>query len=207
MDTNYDLLASEEAIAKASAALAEHGFIPETVADGAAALARIKELIPAGASVQNGSSRTLEQIGYVELLKSGTHGWNNLHAAILAETDRAKQSELRKQAVLSDWYLGSAHGISETGEIVIASNSGSQLPHLAFTSPNLILVVSTKKIMPTLDGAIARLKEHVYPLEDRRMKETGAAGSYISKMLVLNREPSFMGRKFHVLFVKEALGF
>jgi len=207
MNTDYDKLASDASISAAEKALTERGFLPETVEDGAAALARIKELIPAGASVQNGSSRTLEQIGYVDLLKSGKHGWNNLHEAILAETDPAKKSLLRKQAVLADWYLGSAHAIAETGEIVVASNSGSQLPHLVFTSPNLILVVSAKKIMPTLDAALSRLKEHVYPQEDARMKELGMGGSFISKLVILNREPSFMGRKFHVIFVKEALGF
>lgn len=204
---NYDTPASDESIARAENALAERGFLPEVVEDGAAALARIKELIPAGASVQNGSSRTLEQIGYIDLLKSGTHGWNNLHEGILAEKDPAKQSLLRKQAVLSDFYLGSVHAIAETGEIVVASNSGSQLPHLVFTSPNLILVVSTKKIMLSLDGAIARLKEHVYPLEDARMKDAGMGGSFISKLVILNREPSFMGRKVYVLLVKQELGF
>lgn len=204
---NYDTPASDESIAKAENALAERGFLPEVVEDGAAALARIKELIPVGASVQNGSSRTLEQIGYIDLLKSGTHGWNNLHEEILAEKDPAKQSLLRKQAVLSDFYLGSVHAIAETGEIVVASNSGSQLPHLVFTSPNLILVVSTKKIMLSLDGAIARLKEHVYPLEDARMKDAGMGGSFISKLVILNREPSFMGRKVYVLLVKQELGF
>ena len=155
----------------------------------------------------NGSSRTLEEIGFVKYLKEQAHGWNNLHEAILAEKDQAKQAALRKQSVLSDFYLGSAHAIAETGEIVIASNSGSQLPHIAFTSPNIILVVGTQKITPDVDTAIARLKEYVFPLEDARMKEAGMGGSFISKVLILSREQSFMGRKFHVLFVNEKLGF
>lgn len=203
----YDTLASPEMIAATEKALAERGFLPETVATGADALARIKALVPAGSSIMNGSSRTLEQIGYVDLLKSGAHGWNNLHHAILEEKDPAKKSALRKQSVLSDFYLGSAHAIAQTGEIVVASNSGSQLPHLAFTSPNLILVVSTQKIMPDFAAAIARLQDYVLPQEDARMKELGMGGSAISKLLVINREPSFMKRKLHVLLVNEKLGF
>lgn len=203
----YDTLASPEAVERAMKALTERGMLPELVATGADALARIQALIPAGASVMNGSSRTLEQIGFIDLLKAGGHGWNNLHDGVLAETDPAKKARLRKEAVLSDFYLGSAHAIAETGEIVIASNSGSQMPHLVYTSPNLILVVSTQKVMPTLDVALARLKEHVYPQEDARMKEAGKGGSFISKLLVISREPSFMGRKVFVLFVNEKLGF
>ena len=203
----YDTLAPVDSINKTIQALTERGFLPESVASGAEALSRIKELIPVGASVMNGSSRTLGEIGFVQYLKDGKHGWNNLHEAILAEKDPVKQMALRKQSVLSDFYLGSAHAIAETGEIVIASNSGSQLPHIVFTSPNIILVVGTQKITPDLDTAVARLKEYVFPLEDARMKEVGMGGSFISKMLIINKEQSFMGRKFHVIFVNEILGF
>lgn len=203
----YDTLASNEIVQKTIAALTERGHLPEFVASKEEALARIKELIPSDASVMNGSSRTLDQIGFVQYLKDGKHGWNNLHEGILAEKDPAKQMVLRKQSVLSDFYLGSAHAIAETGEIVIASNSGSQLPHIVFTSPNLILVVGTQKITPDYHTAISRLKEYVLPLEDARMKEAGMGGSFISKLLTIDKEQSFMGRKSHIIFVNEKLGF
>lgn len=203
----FDTLASSEAINTTVKALTEHGFLPEVDATGADALARIKELIPTGASVMNGSSRTLEQIGFVASLKEAKHGWNNLHESILAEKDPAKQSAMRAQSTLSEFYLGSVHALAQTGELVIASNSGSQLPHLAFTSRNVILVVGSQKIMPNLDAAISRVREYVLPLEDARMKEVGMGGSFISKLLIINREPSFMGRQFHIILVNEKLGF
>src|SRR3989344_6294242 len=114
---------------------------------------------------------------------------------------------LRKQSVLSDYYLGSAHAIAETGEIVVASNSGSQLPHMVFTSPNLILVVGIQKIAPDVETAVARLKDYVLPLEDTRMKSVGMGGSFISKLLIIEKEQPFMGRKSHIIFVNEKLGF
>lgn len=203
----YDTLATKNSIEKTMAALTERGHLPQLVQTRTEAVEKIKELIPLGASVMNGSSRTLQEIGFTEYLKSGKHGWNNLHEAILAEKDMAKQGALRRQATLSDFYLGSVHAVAETGEIVVASNSGSQLPHLVFTSPNLILVVGTQKITPNLDTAISRLKESVLPLEDKRMKDVGMGGSFISKMLIINKEQPFMGRKSHIIFVNEKLGF
>ncbi len=203
----YDTIASKDAVEKTMQMLSERGYLPEYVETGAEALARIKALIPAGASVMNGSSRTLDEIGFIGYLKTGEHGWSNLHAAILAEQDPGAQAALRKQSVLSDFYLGSVHAVSETGELVIASNTGSQLPHIAFTSPNIVFVVGAQKLAPTLDAALSRLREHVFPLEDARMKEAGMGGSFISKILILNREPSFMGRKVHIIFVNEKLGF
>ena len=171
------------------------------------ALEKVKLFIPKGASVMNGSSRTLEEIGFVEYLKSGTHGWKNLHEEILAEKDPAKQATLRKQAVLSDYYLGSVHAVAETGQLVIASNSGSQLPHIVFTSPNLVFVVGMQKLAPNLDVALSRVQEYVLPLEDKRMKDVDMGGSAISKLLIFEREPVFMGRKVYVIFVNEKLGF
>lgn len=204
---NYETLAHKEAVKKAVHAFAERGIKAVIVDNRAQALEKVKSLVPKGASVMNGSSRTLEEIGFVDYLKSGNHGWKNLHEEILAEKDPVKQALLRKQSVLSDYYLGSVHAIAETGEIVIASNSGSQLSHIVFTSPNLIFIVGLQKLTPNLDAALARVREYVLPLEDKRMKEVGMGGSAISKLLIFEREPVFMGRKVYVIFVNEKLGF
>ena len=207
MTKKFDSLASADVISKTEKRLTRKGFLSETAATGAEALQRIKKLIPAGASIMNGSSRTLEEIGFVKYLKEGKHNWKNLHKIILEEKGTEKQALLHKQSVLSDYYLGSVHALTENGELVIASNSGSQLPHLAFTSPNIILIVGTQKITSNLDGALKRLNEYVFPLEDARMKNVGMGGSFISKLLILNREPSFMGRKVHIILVNEKVGF
>ncbi|MBI4080031.1 lactate utilization protein [Candidatus Kaiserbacteria bacterium] len=204
---NFTKLASGETVAKTAAALERRGFKAVAVADGREALEYIKRSIPNGASVMNGSSVTLEEIGFVDLLKSGKHEWNNLHAAVLAEQDSAKRSQMRKHAVVSDYYLGSVHALTEDGEMVIASNTGSQQPHLVYTSPNLILVVSTKKIVPTLAGAFERLEKHVVPLEDEHMKKLYGSGTAHNKTVVLHGESAMTKRSATVLLVDEALGF
>jgi len=204
---NYETLANIEAVNRTIDALAKRGIEAVLVDNRTEALAKVKSLIPEGASVMNGSSRTLEEIGFIDYLKSGKHAWKNLHEEILAEKDPVKQAILRKQAVLSDYYLGSVHAAAETGQLVIASNSGSQLPHIVYTSPNLIFVVGAHKIEPNLDAALLRVREYVLPLEDKRMKDAGASGSAISKLLIFEREQAFLGRKVHVLFVNENLGF
>ncbi len=204
---NYDTLASKEVVEKSIDALKARGVEAVSVETGALALEKIKELIPPGASVMNGASATLEGVGFVEYLKAGQHGWKNLHESILAEKDPAKQMVLRKQSALSEYYLGSVHALVETGEMVIASNTGSQLPHIVFTSPNLIFVVSTKKIVPTLSDAMKRLEEHVVPLEDKRSQEAYGAGTAVNKIVIFNGENLMMGRKVQVIFVNEDLGF
>jgi hypothetical protein len=125
----------------------------------------------------------------------------------LEEKDSVKQAELRKSAFFSDYYMGSVHALTEGGEMVIASASGSQLPHLITTSPNLVLVVSTMKIMPTLEKALERLRAYVVPLENDRMQKTGAPGTTLAKIVILEREPAWTGRTINVILVNEKLGF
>ncbi len=196
-----------EKIEKTTEALNANHFIAEKVNTKEEALERIKQIIPDGASIMNGASLTLDQIGYLDLLKSGEHKWHNLHTAILAETDKIKQGSLRKQGVLSDFYLGSVHALTEIGEMIIASNSGSQLSHLVFTSPNIILVIGENKIVPTISDGLKRLEEYVIPLEDERMKKMYGFGTQKSKTLILHKENPGMGRKVYVLIVNEGLGF
>lgn len=205
---NYTTLPTTETVTKTIEALKARNIQGHTVANGAEALELVKLLIPKGASVHNGSSTTLIQAGVVDYMKdSATNGWNNLHAVALTETDPEKKVAAQHAQHFADYYLGSVHALTEDGEIVIASASGSQMPSIVHTAKNLIFVVSTVKIMPTLAGAMNRLREHVVPLEDERMKSTGAAGTTLAKILLIEQEPSWSGRKVHIIFVNEALGF
>ena len=204
---DYAELASEESVGKTADGLKARGFTPIIVENAKEAFDTIKKLIPEGASVMNGSSVTLEEIGFVDHLKAGGHGWKNLHEAVLQEGDKEKRAHLRKHSVVSDYYLGSVHAVTEGGELVIASNTGSQLPHLAYTSPNLILVVSTQKIVPDLARAFDRIEKHVIPLEDEHMKKLYGAGTEHNKTTILHGESSSTKRNATVILVKEKLGF
>ena len=122
-----------------------------------------------------GASMTLTQIGLDELLISGKHPWHNRKADITAENDPARRSALRKQSTLADYFLGSVHAIAETGELVVASATGSQLASYAFASSHVIWVAGAQKIAPSLEDAVRRVREYVLPLEDRRMKSAQSA--------------------------------
>ena len=203
----YNVLASESTVVKTAKALQEKGYEVFRVEDKTEALKKIKELIPAGASVMNGSSVTLEQVGYIDYLGAGKHGWKDLHKEVWQEKDATKRKILRKQATLSDYYLGSVHALIEDGEFIIASNSGSQLPHIVFNSSSLIFVVGTQKIVPSYDAAMRRLKDYVIPLEDKHMREKYGTGTFSSKIVIFKRENPSSGRKIRIILVNEKLGF
>ncbi len=205
--TKWDELASEQIVKETTTALDKKGYKVIIVESRKEALEKIKELIPMGASVMNGSSVTLEQIGYMNYLKTAKHGWNNLHAKINSENDAKIRAELRRQGILADYYLGSVHALTVNGEFIIASNTGSQLPHLAFTSPNLILVIGTQKIVNDFNQGMKRLTEYVVPLEDKRIRDLYGVPTNLSKILFFKAENKASTRKINCILVKEKLGF
>src|SRR5258706_11355641 len=61
--------------------------------DGAAAVAYLLSRIPAGATVMNGGSTTLEQIGFLEALKDRPYDW--LRPRVKAVNDPQKRTPAR----------------------------------------------------------------------------------------------------------------
>jgi len=204
----FDQLASMDRIQRTITALKARGVTAEILPTAGEALARLKSLIPAGASLSTGASITLREIGLDDLLKSADHPWKNLKAEFLAEKDPARQMLLRRQSVLADYYLGSVHAVAETGEVVIASMTGSQLSPYAYAARNVIWVAGAQKITPSLDEAVRRVREYVLPHENARMLESsgGKMGSRIGKLLVFENEVPFLGRTVTLLFVNQKLG-
>jgi hypothetical protein len=131
---DYAALPTRERIQQTVEAVQARGIHAEFVETKEEALARVKALIPDNAVVMTGGSVTLQQIGLEAILISGQHSWRNFKAELLAEKDPVKQSALRRQGTLAEFYLGSVNAIAETGELVFASGSGSQLPAYAYSS-------------------------------------------------------------------------
>ncbi len=90
---NWGEISSDDSVLKTSNSLKAKGYDVYVVGAGTSALEKIKSLIPKGATVMNGASVTLEQIGYTEYLKSGITGWDNIHEQVLAEKDPIKQKK------------------------------------------------------------------------------------------------------------------
>ncbi|MGB8215005.1 MAG: lactate utilization protein [Anaerolineales bacterium] len=203
---DYKTLAAPETVQKTMQAVEARGINVVLVDNKAEALAKLKSLIPAGAPVITASSQTLTEIGLDDIFISGEHPWINLKTEILAEKDPVKQTLLRKQATLADYYLGSVNALAETGEIVFASATGSQLPAYAFSSSHVIWVAGVQKITPNLEQAIRRVREYVAPLVDQQVKQRGGSGTTIGKLMIFEREVPFLKRQITLILVNEVLG-
>ncbi len=199
----YSKLASKEEIQKAIEALKTNGIEAELVETGQAAKKRVLELLPAGAEVMTMSSVTLETIGLAqEINESGKY--NSIRDKF-GKTDDTR--EKKRLGAAPEWTVGSVHAVTKTGSIIIASNSGSQLPAYAYGADHVIWVVGGQKVVADLDDGFKRVYEYVLPLESTRANKAYGitTGSFVSKLLVINRE--ITPGRIRVIFVNEKLGF
>jgi L-lactate utilization protein LutB len=205
IDESLDELASEETIERTVENLEANGFDVIVVDSADDVLAELQSLIPAEASVMNGHSTTLEEIGFVEYLSDGDHEWESLPDEIWSIDDDAERQAARRKSQTADYFLGGINGISQTGELVAADRSGSRIGAYPFAASNVVIVSGVNKIVPTLEDALDRLETVAYPLENERAKEAYGVDSAIAKQLILRQE--LEEDRTTVVLIREHLGY
>ncbi len=153
----------------------------------------------------NGSSTTLIEIGYQDLLNSGQQDWKNLHKIVTSENDAQKRNELRRKSVSSEYFLSGVNAITMTGELISCDATGSRIGAWPFAAKNLILVSGVNKIVPTLSDALQRVREYAYLLEDARTRKAQGTPSQIGKCVILANERR-TGR-ITLILINECLGY
>ena len=200
---NYAAPASEAVLEALAARLRERNFEVLIVEDADAAREAVLERIPDGASVHSGKSKTLEDAGIFGALMEG-ESYDFIRKRT-AKMDRATQrDEMRKLGAAPDVMLGSAHAVTEAGQIVITSASGSQIGPIASGAGRLILVIGAQKVVPDLEAAFRRIRDYVFPYEDARLREAMGLGTKITRTLIL--ESDFMPGRTTIVLVRQALG-
>ena len=200
---NPNTPADAESIRRTIEGLAARNVEAFLVENGEAALAKLKELVPEGSEVFVNTSETLATIGYAEYMH-GNDRYVNLHDAMLAQPDPAAQREFRRKTTTADYFVGSVQAIAETGEIVIASSSGSQIGAYSYGARRVILVAGTQKICPTLAEAEARTRGWTLERHDRWLEDQGRGPTPIGKFLVMEHEP--VAGRITMVLVPESLG-
>jgi hypothetical protein len=173
-------------------------------ANAADARRMVLDLVPDGSRVYHGASQTLEVSGIIEEIeKSGRY--EPIRPRIWSMDRKTQADEIRRLSSSPDVMLGSVHAVTETGALLAASMSGSQLGPYASGAGRVILVVGTQKIVSDVEEGLRRIEEYAFPLEDARAQAAYGIHSGVNKVLIINREVT-PGR-ITVVLVDEVLGF
>jgi YkgG family uncharacterized protein len=200
--TSFAGPAPAQRLERAAAALTAHGFTVEILDDVAAARVRVKDLIPEGASVFTSASETLRLSGIdADINASGRY--EAVKPRVLAMDRATGADDIRRLLASPDFVVGSVAALTETGSVVVASGSGSQLPSYAGGAGRAIWIVGAQKVVPDLSTALRRVEEHALPLESARAQAVYGQPSAINRLLILNADSG----RGTVLLLREAIGF
>lgn len=201
--TTFTEPVAAQRLERAAAALGANGMPTEILDDVAAARVRVGELVPAGASVFTSASETLRLSGIDDDLNTSGR-YDAVKPRILAMDRQREGDAIRRMLACPDYVVGSVAAVTETGSVVVASGTGSQLPAYA-GGARAVWVVGAQKVVADLDTALRRVHEHSLPLENARALEVYGSPSAVNSLLVLNAE--VRPGRVTVLLVREAIGF
>ena len=200
---DYAAPASEAELESLAANLRDRNFEVVIVDSAADAKAAVMDRIPAGSQVHSGKSKTLEDAGvFGELMESDRYDF--IRRRTLKMDRRTKGDEIRKLSAAPDIMLGSVQAVTEAGQLLFASASGSQIGPLGSGAGKLILVIGSQKIVPDLDSALRRIREHVLPYEDARLREQLGLGTKLTRILII--EQDYAPGRTTIVLVRNPIG-
>jgi L-lactate utilization protein LutB len=203
----YNELATSDVITKTVEALKQNGIEAYVAENSQEAKQKFYELVPKGSEVMIMTSETLRGLNLEdEINKSSDYVTVKQKIAGMPE-DKAR--EKKQMGAAPQVATGSVHAITEKGEVIVASNTGSQLPAYVYGADSVVWVVGAQKLVTDMQEGLKRIYEYVLPLETVRARKAYGLpetwNSNPSKILFINREVT--AGRIKIIIVKEVLGF
>jgi LUD domain len=190
-------------VEQVAAALRSHNIEAIVVDTGQEARTIVLGLIPEGAEVHSGKSKTLEDVGiFGDLMESGRY--DAIRPRMFAMDRAAQGREIRKLVAAPDFMLGSVAAVTDDGALVAASAIGNQLASYAAGAGHVLLVVGSQKIVPDLDAALRRVRDVVFPYENAQVQAKMGVDTVLEKVLIIYGE--WQAGRTTVVLVREPVG-
>jgi hypothetical protein len=201
--TDFTAPASDAEVDTLAANLKARNFDVVVVQTGAEAKSEVLKRIPEGARIHSGKSKTLEEIGLFDTLM-GSDEFDFVRKQTMKLDRITQRREMVRLGATPDLMINSVQAVTEAGQLVVVSASGSQIGAISTGGEKLILVVGSQKIVPNLDVAFQRIQEHVFPYEDARLLEILGIHTAWTRTLILERE--FTAGRTTVILVRDPVG-
>jgi L-lactate utilization protein LutB len=198
----------------AARALEKNGmdaYIAETAAE---ARKKALSLIRQGATVGIGGSRSAEEIGLLDALRSGDYNLFDQYAEGLSEADSLSA---RKEGTHAEYFVSGTNAVTEDGKLVNTDGLGNRLAGFCFGPEKIVIVVGRNKVVPDVESAIERVRNVAAPMNAKRFGlstpcvKTGTCSDCNSPERICNLtlviEKQRVKGRISVILVNEELGF
>jgi len=147
-------------IDKTIANLEKHNFTVHRAASAEEAKKIILDLIPHKSTIGLGGSITILQAGILDALRAGDYRLlDQYEPGITAEENMRR----RRDGMTAQFYVTGVNAVSEEGELFYLDGIGNRVAAVSFGPEKVIIVTSTKKIVPDEKAAWKRIRERAAP--------------------------------------------
>ncbi len=204
IDYGFAKAADEEAIQRTAVSLRERGFTVDVVSSSEEARSLVRTMLPHDKTIFTATSETVRLSGLDEDINGPKSPFQSIRREINKLGPQTPYRERVKMQAVPDVVVGSVHAITEGGQVLVASASGSQLGPYAAGAERVIWIIGSQKIVPDLNAGFRRLQMYAYPLEDIRAREQYNMPSAVAKTLIFNGERP--GR-VNIILVRSPIGY
>ena len=124
----------------------------------------LTDLIPKDATIGIGNSQTLKKM---KILETFLNAGNVVYDKTMGKT-KEEVKKLKRQALLTDYYISSSNALSVDGRIVNIDHSGNRVAAMHYGPDKVLIVVGKNKIEATLEEALNRARNTAAPLNAKR---------------------------------------
>lgn len=177
------------------------------------ALAKALELIPKGASVGWGGALSAQQIGLMDVLKSGDYHAIDRDCASSPE----ERERIMKQCLTAQYFITGANALSLDGQMVNIDGNGNRVGAIVYGPDKVLVIAGMNKVMDSLEAAVNRARTVAAPMNKQRFPAqtpceiTGSCADCksegcICNQILITRNCKPAGR-IQMILVGEELGF
>ncbi len=163
--------------------------------------------------IGSGGSMTLKALGTLSALVDKGHTVYSYDTVKDEDRDR-----LYQLAAGADWFISSANAVTERCDIVNIDGTTNRVAPLIFGVPDIIYVVGSNKLVPDLQAAEKRIRDHACHLNAVRLGRktpcafTGKCSYCDSPDCMCNvttivHHPTKLQKQVHLILVREQLGY
>ncbi len=130
------------------------------------ALSIVKSLMKKGETVSVGGSVTLNEMGVLDLLRSGDYNFLDRYKDGLT---REEVTKVFKESFFADTYLVSTNALTEEGELYNVDGNANRVAAMLFGPKSVIVIAGVNKIVENLKEAEKRVKTVAAPKNVKRL--------------------------------------
>ncbi len=193
--------------------LAERGFEAFYFENRRDAINKVIEIVDTPTTIGSGGSMTIKDLGLLEVLQELG---NTIYSHSLVKPE--ERDHVYQLAQGAKYYISSTNALTEQGELVNIDGAANRVASLCFGPKNIIYVLGTNKIVPSVTQAINRIRNYAAPKNCQRLNKntpcakTGRCSNCNSDDCICNQtlithHPTSKQDHVYIIIINEELGY